>query len=173
MVVSESSGTGRTLLRFLAIDASGETERCLFPEIIPGWIYDVVVKVSHFSIKTIHFLLKYFSLCSEIYSRLIILFTKHIHYHANHQKSYYTDIFACKLPRTFSPRWSSKSLRSFEMHTNCHVYHTMHQPKQITSIRLFFQYSLFVNNGNDLCLTFFSHCFPSMCKVVCILKFGN
>ena len=45
MVVSESSGTGRTLLRFLAIDASGETERCVLSEIIAPWIYDVVVKV--------------------------------------------------------------------------------------------------------------------------------
>ncbi|CAB3988019.1 Hypothetical predicted protein [Paramuricea clavata] len=44
VVVSESCGTGRTLLRFLAIDASGETERCLLSEIIPPWIYDVVVK---------------------------------------------------------------------------------------------------------------------------------
>ena len=48
MVVSESCGTGRTLLRFLAIDASGETERCLLSEIIPPWIYDVVVKVRLF-----------------------------------------------------------------------------------------------------------------------------
>lgn len=49
--MSESSGTGRTLLRFLAVDASGETERCLLSEIIPPWIYDVVVKVSWSSLE--------------------------------------------------------------------------------------------------------------------------
>lgn len=46
MIISESSGTGRTLLRFLALDASGETERCLLSEIIPSWVFNVVVKVS-------------------------------------------------------------------------------------------------------------------------------
>lgn len=45
VIMSESFGTGRTLLRFLAVDASGETEQCLLSEITPPWIYDVVVKV--------------------------------------------------------------------------------------------------------------------------------
>ncbi|XP_020905705.2 WD repeat-containing protein 48 [Exaiptasia diaphana] len=44
LIFSESSGTGRTLFRLLASDASGENEGYLLAETVPQWVVDVTVK---------------------------------------------------------------------------------------------------------------------------------
>ncbi|XP_031553302.1 WD repeat-containing protein 48-like [Actinia tenebrosa] len=44
LIFSESSGTGRTLFRLLAIDASGENEGYLLSETVPSWVVDVTIK---------------------------------------------------------------------------------------------------------------------------------
>ncbi|KAK3699744.1 hypothetical protein QZH41_015597, partial [Actinostola sp. cb2023] len=44
LIFSESSGTGRTLFRLLASDASGENEGYLLSETVPQWVVDVTVK---------------------------------------------------------------------------------------------------------------------------------
>ena len=45
VILTESSGTGRTLFRMLAADASGENEGCVLAETVPPWVMDVTVKV--------------------------------------------------------------------------------------------------------------------------------
>ncbi|EDO41779.1 predicted protein [Nematostella vectensis] len=44
LIFSESGGTGRTLFRLLAMDASGENEGYLLAETVPQWVVDVTVK---------------------------------------------------------------------------------------------------------------------------------